>query len=429
MGTPTPSFHGRDAMVLCHANRVGDRRSSGSGPLDPLLAYFRDRGARYVVLVEQPHPHRDLPIECRLEVYREGRRIASHTHTAFRWLWNVPAAKRRDRTYLRLKLRDGLAAAHFARLLRRDHPDLAVDWLIGVESLNVLIGAAFRRRLRIGHLVYYVIDWSPRRYANPLLNRVFLRLDRWACRCADFTWNISPRIERARRDVLRYSPATLGRQIAVPWAAEFRGDLIPPLERVARRDVLFSGGISEINGAHWLPAIARHLWARRRDIRLRVTSAKGGDELLARIKAELAADGVGNVEFLGFIEDLAELDRLSCGCGIGLAPYPDLAVSAKPYGDVSKVRTYFACGLPVVCTRVVGVAEEIETEGLGLVTKPDPVALAEAILRLCEDDPLYASARSRVLEKARRGGWGGVYDRAFAAMAAAESEGPPRTSA
>jgi glycosyltransferase involved in cell wall biosynthesis len=431
MAMPIRSFQGRDAMVLCHANRVGGRRSSGSGPLDPLLDYFRERGARYVVLVEQPHPHRDLPIECRMEVYREGRLVASHTYGGLRRLWDVPPERRRDRTFLRLKLRDVLAMRAFVRILGRDFPDLAVEWFFGVESLNVLIGAALRRRLRIGRLVYYVIDWAPRRYANAWLNRTFLWLDRQACRRADYTWNISPRIERARREVLRYDARTLGRQVTVPWTAEFRGDLIPPPERAARRDVLFSGGISEINGAHWLPAIARHVWQRRRDVRFHVTSAKGGDDLLARIKGELAADGVGNVEFLGFIEDAAALDRLACGCGMGLAPYPDLAVSAKPYGDVSKVRTYFAWGLPVVCSNVVGVADEIEAEGLGLVAKPEPAALAEAVLRLCEDDALFAAARRNVLEKGRRGGWRNVYDGAFAALSEPAGEGalrPARTS-
>jgi glycosyltransferase involved in cell wall biosynthesis len=74
----------------------------------------------------------------------------------------------------------------------------------------------------------------------------------------------------------------------------------------------------------------------------------GGGTMTDALKAKVREYGPRNIDFTGYIEGPENLDRLTCECLIGLAPYPDTDVSTKKYGDVIKIRAYFACGLAVV---------------------------------------------------------------------------------
>jgi len=391
------------------------RRVSGSGPIDPLLSYFLTRGARAVAIVEQPHPHAHTQIECTLEIHRPGKNTETVVHNGHRRFWFIPPEERKDRTYLRLKLRDILAAFHFFAFLRKTAPDvLPIDYVFAVESLNVLIAATAKRRLGARSIIYYIFDWAPRRYASNLVNRLYLWLDRMACRSANWIWNISPRIARARAGMAGYAANLIAPQVSVPFGADFRPAADRPDSGSASPRVLYSGGLIRETGARFLPDIARLLWRSNPAVTLVV--AGEGDLFTEETVRSLAEEGVKNIDFRGYIPDRPSMDALACSCDIGLAPYPDVQFSTKPYVDVSKVRTYFACGLPVVCTDVVAVSDEISANELGLVCRPDPRAISDTVIRLCTDTALRARCRSNVLAIARHGSWQHVFDRAFEAM-------------
>lgn len=416
-----PYLDRKSLIVLCHSNKVNGRRVSGCGPLEPIRDYFRKYNARYIFLVDQPHPHASTPLEPTMEVYEDGELAATYAYEKKKPLWYVRPGNREDKTYIRLKLRDILATGHFFRLIRTRYPDaLPIDFLFGVESINALTGDRHRRRMRIRHVVYYLIDWSPQRYRNPVMNRLFLFLDRLACKRADSVWNATHRVEEARRNILKIDPASIAPQFTVPWGTDFRQQTVKSIEQIDRMTVLYSGNISRVNGADLLPGIARVLADRNSRIRLLVTAAKGDDDLLEEIKAKIDRHGLRNIELLGFIEDASDLDQLMCSCAIGLAPYPDMPYSAKYYGDVSKVRTYFACGLVVVCTGVPPVSDEIAEQRLGIVTGFDAEEIAEAIVRLCEDDELYSKMRNNVIRKAQHHNWKEIYDKTFAGIFAGD---------
>ena len=130
------------------------------------------------------------------------------------------------------------------------------------------------------------------------------------------------------------------------------------------------------------------------------------------LKRQVREGGLGNVTFTGFIESPEELDRLTCECVIGLAPYPDTDVSTKKYGDVIKIRHAFACGLAVVSTHVPPASREIREENLGIVTSVDAKAMADAIVSLCADEQRLRTCRDNVIRKAQGHSWNAIYARA-----------------
>ncbi|MDR2849978.1 MAG: glycosyltransferase [Verrucomicrobiota bacterium] len=408
--------------ILCHSDKRNGKRDTGSGPIEPLLAFFRANKARYIFIVEQPHPMKDVPLDCTMEVWRDGERVAEHVSTRYRPLYDIPSERRQGRTYIRLKLRDCLASSELLSLIPTLYPDCgALDLFIGMESLNVLVGQRFRRRLGIRSLVYYTFDWAPRRYASRLLSAVFRWLDKRACQCADVAWNVTDTIAEARRTLLRYDLSRMARQLTVNYGVEYRERLVKPYEELEKFKVIFSGPHHIDNGAQFLPEIARRVQAADPRIRFVVT---GLGALTPELKARVAAYELTNIEFLGFVKDAETLDRLACECVIALAPYPDTPSSTKKYGDVIKIRLAFACGLAVVSTHVPPASREIRDEGLGLVTDVSADAMADAVLRLCADESLLKACRERAIQKARRHNWHTILTHAVAASLAQ----PPSSS-
>ena len=396
---------GLNVAILCHSDKCNGKRDTGSGPIEPLLSFFTASKARYIFLIEQPHPLPGISLDCTMEVYRDGALIATHVSTRYRWLYDLPA-DRAMRTYPSLKLRDTLASRDLLAMIPRLYPDCgALDFLIGMESLNALVGQAFRNRLGIRNLVYYTYDWAPYRYASRWMSALFAWLDKRACRRANACWNVTDLIAEARRDILRYDMRKMAKQVVVHVGSEFRDSLVRPFgEKPERINVIFSGGHHFDNGVQFIPEIARRVAAADPRVHFIIT---GEGSMTAGIKQEIAGYGLTNLTFTGFVS-AEELDKLMCESLIGLAPYPATGMSTKAYGDVIKIRTYMACGLVTVTTHVPPIAREVRKENLGIVTEIDAAEMADAILKLSADESLLRTCRENVIRKAKGHTWNAI---------------------
>ncbi|HEX7830188.1 MAG TPA: glycosyltransferase family 4 protein [Thermoanaerobaculia bacterium] len=110
----------------------------------------------------------------------------------------------------------------------------------------------------------------------------------------------------------------------------------------------------------------------------------------------LLARGNAKMQFIG-VQPRSNLGALYADHDVFCAP----SIS-EAFGLV--VLEALACGLPVVGTRVGGIGEMVQDEANGLLVPPhDPRALADALTRLANDEPLRArlaaNARASVLPR------------------------------
>jgi glycosyltransferase involved in cell wall biosynthesis len=286
------------------------------------------------------------------------------------------------------------------------------DLFIAGDPLLALAGLWLRRRRRVRHLVLYSIDYSPRRFANPMLNRVYHRIDRLAAQHADVVWNVSAAIETARRD--RDGRATTSPQLVVPLGTYFdripRTSSAPPIPRLA-----FLGHLLDKQGLQLvieaLPSIRRRLPA--------VTLLVLGDgPYRAALERQSADLGVGAaVEFAGFIDDHREIERRLAGCTLGLAPYVPDPESFSRFADPGKIKIYLACGLPVILTDVPPIAPLIEARGAGRIVPYDAAALAETIIDYLSEPARLERARAAAIALGAEYAWDRVFAAAFVSSA------------
>ncbi len=385
------------------------QRMRHNSPAWPMLEFFRQRADRVTVL-ELSVPRPGMVSRPQASVYEAGRLREMRCWPD--WLTAplaVPPHKAQPKTYFRLKIRDILACFWAASLTPGP-----CDLFVGVESILALCGAALKKRGKVRETAYYISDWSPWKFDNKILNDFYIWLDRTACRASDWIWNYTYAISDARRDILGYDMARIGRELWVPFGFIPDGAAIPPDAAIDRRRLFYSGGICRENGVALIVEALPAILAAVPDA---VVDVFGDGPQLAELKARAAALGVSKaLRWRGYVTDRAAILGAALTASASLAPYMPFPENVKRFGDVIKIREAIGCGLPVVTTEVPPSHREVREGGLGEVIAYDPAALAEACIRILTDDPYYFALRQRVVAASRDNLWDNIYGRTLAAM-------------
>jgi len=170
---------------------------------------------------------------------------------------------------------------------------------------------------------------------------------------------------------------------------------------------LFVGAMGPWHGTDQLPEVARKLATLEPEGH--VVVAGGGSEKWAVQPRTSERDAKAtpaprvdppppNLHWLGRLP-VEEIPGLMVECQVGLTPYPDREFGFSPL----KVFEYFACGLPVVASRLPSTKEVIDHERSGLLVPPgDGATMGEATVSLIEDGALAERLSRAGLEAARK---------------------------
>jgi glycosyltransferase involved in cell wall biosynthesis len=359
----------------------------GSGPADPLEEYARNRAGRVLVVRHAFSYAREVDSVVRR--WESGELVHEKR---VRWHRRVPEPI----TWTKDFALDVLWGA------RQPGP---IDVFIGIDSLNAAAGLALRRARRARRVVFWTIDYVPRRFGNALLNEVYHRFDRLCVRRCDQTWNVSPRMEPARR-----KQGIDGPQVIVPIGANVRS----PQPAADPPQVIFVGHLLEKQGVQLALQALPRVRERVPETRLIVI----GDGPYRRRLQELAHDLTVEdaVEFTGYIESHEVVEKRIEESVVGLAPYDPIIASFTEYADPGKVKNYLAAGVPVITTEVVHSAAELVDEGAAIVIPYDEAALAEALIGVLTDPRRVERLRAAARRVGAESDWTSIFDRAFAEL-------------
>jgi len=372
-----------------------------TGACEELRDWLRALRAREVVYVAFPFGSNGDRF-VRADVYCQGELVRT-CRSLFRLKLPEPLAYAKDLFYALLY------AVRFAR---------GAEVLVAGDNLLTLAAVLTRWLTGVRRVVYYMIDYTPVRYASRLLNALYYGVDRFAAYHADAVWPLTPQIIRGRFDCGRLAERRV-RWYAVPYGGH-------PLEaasaaRFDRTRVVYMGDVLRNKGAELFVPMARELKRLVPDFRFTVI---GGGKDLPALREEIRAAGLeGHFEVYGFVEKISDVLAKLSTAGVAIAPYyPHDANSFTFYSDPGKIKVYLGCGLPIVLTDVPPIAKDLEREGAGRIVRYSAEEFAKAIAELIGGDE-YQARRERARALGENFAWPKVFAEAFAKLDAGTERG------
>lgn len=287
---------------------------------------------------------------------------------------------------------------------------------VGLDNLNAFTGIVLRSFGRVDTVVYYVIDHTPQRFGNPLLNWLYGAFDRLCCRHCDHLWVLGGRMREAKLE----RGADPAKTHTVPIGVDLKAiGKVGPAPR--KPDLVFLSYLSKVKGVQ----LALEAWPQ---VLQAVPKARltiiGGGPYAGELKAQAKALKLGAaVRFSGRVDDHRAVLKSLKGFRAGLAAYLPDGANYAFWADPAKPKEYLAAGLPVIITRVPSIAEEIERRPMGLAIDYEAAALARACVKLLKDRAFHARCRRNALDFMRRGDWDSSFKSAFEQMGWAHPQG------
>ncbi len=382
-------------------------RMPTNGMIEPMLRYFVPRTDKFV-LIDEPHPgsSRVIPV---IEIYSKGK-LRKKTTSSFlvSWLYPFLAATNTVGTRIPFKIRDFLSVIDFYLSDKTKY-----DIFIGLESVNAIAGIFLRKLGFVKKVIYYVSDFSPKRYKAGWFNKVYLWLDRIAASNADHIWDVSLAMMPARIKA-GLNPGLAGKVIHVPNALHPEQINFLPFEKTDPFSLVFAGTLGPENGPDIAIESMKYIVKKYPEMKLHIYGGGDGLNRLNKLTDRLKLKD--NIVFHGFFTDQIKLSNEIKKFRIGLAPYKAISGSPRFWADATKIRLYLAAGLPVITTQVPPLGKELVRENAGVIAKDNPKETARAIERLFSDQKHYKKLRANAIKKAKNNTWENTYGNAAAAM-------------
>lgn len=365
-----------------------------TGACEELRDWLRELKTREVVYIAFPFgSNRDRFI--RVEYFHNGKSVKVR-RSLFRLKLPEPLAYVKDMLYALLY------AIRFAR---------NADVLVAGDNLLALAGVLTRWITGVKHVVYYMIDYSPVRYTNRVLNALYYGVDRFAATHADAVWPLTPQIIQGRFDAGRLDERRV-RWYTVPYGSHPQAALL--MSACDRQRIVYMGDVLRNKGAELFVPMARELKRLIPDFRFTII---GGGKELPALRDEIRDSGLeSHFEVCGFIESMTDVVGLLAHAGVAIAPYYPLDTNNFTFfSDPGKIKVYLGCGLPIVLTNVPPIAKELESCGAGKIAKYDAADFAAAIAALMSD-AAYQRHRENARLLGERFAWPKVFTEAFARL-------------
>jgi len=283
------------------------------------------------------------------------------------------------------------------------------DLYIGSDNVNATAGVILKKLGKVKKTVYYVIDYNPHRFKNKLMNSIYHWADRFCVRNSDETWNLSPRMIEARKDYFGFEG---GNQKVVPIGVWVDRIKLPDPSEVEKHTAVFMGHIIKKQGIQHVIRAIPEIIETIPDFKLVII---GDGEYLDELKRIANTIGVNDrVDFTGYIEDGAQVERLISKCSVALAPYDKYDdngnLTFTYYADPAKIKVYLACGLCVITNRFVTEMEQYKNQKFLVgIDKFDNVA-THVIKLMGESD---SKLKEAAIQFSLNYEWGTIFDLAL----------------
>ncbi|MCZ7355909.1 MAG: glycosyltransferase [Candidatus Methanoperedens sp.] len=259
------------------------------------------------------------------------------------------------------------------------------DLIVGCGGFNALSALSLKWAGKCEKVVFYTIDYAPIRFNNKFLNKIYHSIDKICVRYCDQTWNLSPRMAEGRGKYNNMPTEKYNKQKVVPIGVWLE-DLPQINKKYGRKTLIFVGHLLEKQGVQLVLKAIPEITNKIRDFNFIIIGNGEYETELKKLAYHLEIDKY--VEFRGPIYDSKELNKILGKSHIAVAMYDNGKASFTYYADPTKLKTYFAMGLPVLLTDIPYNAHEIERCHCGKIIRNNVESIKSAIIELIENEDI-----------------------------------------
>lgn len=283
------------------------------------------------------------------------------------------------------------------------------DYFIGVNNFNVFAGVLLGIFANVGKIIFYTIDYVPKRFENPILNSIYHFLDRLAVAKSYKVWNLSS-IMVSQREKSGVSKKYREKQIEVPIGTDTKDNPLS-FNQIDRNKIVFLGHLRDGQGIEMLIQAMREVIKKVKKAHVLII---GGGPLEDKLKSRIKNTKLERqAKITGFIKDYEDVKMLMRDGAIAVAPYVDDDKTYTRYTDPGKPKDYLAAGMPVIITKVPQVAFLIEKSKCGIAIDYNKNQLVDSLIELLTNDAKYKEFRRNAFNFAKKYTWERVFKEAL----------------
>ena len=283
------------------------------------------------------------------------------------------------------------------------------DYYVGFNNLNAFSGLLLRKIGKVEKCIYYVVDYTPNRFANPILNKIYHWMETYCARHCDETWNLSWRMVEAREKFKGVKLKECGTQKVVPMGVWLDNVVQLNDSEIDKNQLVFMGHILKKQGVQYVLDAIPYILQKIPEFKFLVI---GDGDYLPELKTKAKQLNLDqHVQFTGYIEDHSIIEKMVAESSLAVALYEqgDLENNWTYYADAGKLKVYLGAGVPVLLSDVPPNAKDIEDNKCGKIVSLEPVNIANAVIELMGNQ----TYRDNALEYIRQYDWNEIFSGAL----------------
>ena len=285
------------------------------------------------------------------------------------------------------------------------------DLFVGVNNLNTISGIILRKLGLVDKVIYYTIDFSPKRFNNKLLNYLYHSIDSYCVRHSNQIWNVSNRIADAREKFNRLHNKYYSKQKVVPIGIWYDRVKRKPFKEIKKHQLIFIGNLLEKQGVQHVLNSVPEIVKSIEDFHFIIIGGGEYETYLRGLAEDLNIEKY--VTFTGWVKDRGKLDAMMSDSALSIAMYDKYDkngdISFTYFADPTKLKDYLSAGLPILLTDITHNAHEIEGNKCGKIIKPDHKTISNAVIEIITNDKKLYEFRKNALAYVKQFEWSEIF--------------------
>jgi len=383
-------------MEWCNRRVIISVHEATTGPSHDLRDYLLERNVLDLLFIAHPllFLKENFKNSSRFELYRNGKLVKKGSAYHLRAPELILYAK--DFFY-----------SIFWSMKYVSKPDL----YIGIGNLNAFSGLFLKIFKRVGNVIYYVIDYVPRRFSNKIVNFVYHWIEKVCAEKCNWTWNLSPRMIEGREKMWG---KIFSHQLIVPHGVHFDRIRKVPFSEVNKTEIIYMGSLLQKQGIQLVITSLPELSKKIPNVRLTIIGKGPYEQELRNLVIKYRIKD--RVEFLGYVENHHEMEDRIAKAAIAIALYDKKYDQFSYFADPGKIKNYLGAGVPVIMTDVPYVAHQVEEAKCGYIIEYSQDSLLNVLHDYLSNHSVMQEYRKNALNFAKKYKWDNVFDKAFQAL-------------